>query len=98
MPIQRRAEFLASLHARLLPGARVVFIDNTAIQCRDLPIAELDAQGNSYQHRRLPDGSVHRVLKNFPGEAELFACISDAGGRPRCFRELTHFWYCEYQI
>ena len=71
VPIQARAEFLRSLHARLEPGARVLFLDNSIVQCREHPITETDDQGNTYQHRRLNDGSMHRVLKNFPNATEL---------------------------
>src|SRR5512147_150339 len=55
----------------LKPGARVVLVDNTDAQCARLPIAERDRAGNGFQLRTLPDGSTHRVLKNFPSEAEL---------------------------
>ena len=96
VPIRRRAEFLASLHARLAPGAPVLFIDNSEVQCIELPIAERDADGNTYQHRPLRDGSVHRVLKNFPTEAELVAMIADVGIAKR-FEPLANFWVFEYE-
>ena len=97
VPIERRAEFLCSLHARLVPGAVVVLLDNSAAQLRDLPIAERDAQGNSWQHRVLPDGSAHRVLKNFPSRVELLALVSGTGARPRYWRG-EHFWVCRYRL
>ena len=97
VPIEARADFLAGLHRHLLPGARVLLLDNTAIQCRELPIAETDTQGNTYQHRPLPDGSVHRVLKNFPNEAELRALLP-AGCEQVHFLQGDHFWLLEYQL
>lgn len=81
-PRHERGRFLASLHERLAPGARVVFVDNSEVQCRALPIVERDAYGNSYQQRRLADGSVEefRELDNFwllayrlPRSADLVA-------------------------
>lgn len=95
VPIERRSEFLASLHARLEPGARVVLIDNSTVQLRDFPIAETDAAGNTWQHRRLKDGSVHRVLKNFPSRAELEAMVAGFG-RATEYRALDNFWLFAY--
>ncbi len=97
VPIGRRSEFFASLHQVLQPDACVVLVDNAAIQCLELPIVERDAHGNTYQHRQLRDGSVHRVLKNFPSEAELVALIDGIGRLPR-YRQLEHFWLFEYGV
>ena len=96
VPIGRRPGFLASLHRRLAPGARVVLLDNSAVQCRELPIAERDAEGNTYQHRRLKDGTVHRVLKNFPArDGTGGAARRRFGTRPE-YRELQNFWLFAY--
>lgn len=97
VPIEARVDFLEGLHRHLLPGARVLLLDNTAIQCRELPIVETDAQGNTYQHRPLPDGSVHRVLKNFPMETELRALLP-AGCKQVDFVQREHFWLLAYQL
>lgn len=97
VPITRRGAFVRGLHAHLKPGARVVWIDNSDAQCRELPIAETDPEGNTWQHRRLRDGSVHRVLKNFPTEPELRTLLA---GHARCFsyRKLDNFWLLEYEL
>ena len=63
--------FLNVLHARLEPGALVVFTDNRYVEGSSLPITREDADGNTYQERRLRDGTEYEVLKNFPEEAEL---------------------------
>ncbi len=97
VPIERRASFLNGLHKRLQPGARVVFIDNNEVQLGDFPIVETDAQGNTFQMRQLRDGSLHRVLKNFPKEAELMALISPLGGN-MAYRNLENFWILEYEV
>ena len=96
VPVERRGEFLASLHRRLLPGAKVALIDNSTVQLRDFPIAERDAHGNTWQDRVLKDGTRHRVLKNFPAREELEAMIAGVGERP-AFRELANFWLFEYE-
>lgn len=96
VPIERREEFLRSLHARLQPGAKVIFIDNSAVQCREWPIVETDAHGNTYQRRALRDGSLHRVLKNFPGEQELRQLLQPFAAAVS-FREMDNFWLLAYE-
>ncbi len=97
VPIGQRSAFLSSLHRLLEPGARVVLFDNSAVQCLDFPIIERDAQGNTFQQRVLRDGSVHRVLKNFPDEQELVAMVAGFGNAPR-YRLLENFWWFEYVV
>ena len=97
VPIGSRLAFLHSLHARLRPGARVLFMDNNTVQLRDFPITGSDAEGNTYQYRTLRDGSVHRVLKNFPTEGELRELLSSHARRIE-FRSLDNFWLLEYEL
>jgi demethylmenaquinone methyltransferase/2-methoxy-6-polyprenyl-1,4-benzoquinol methylase len=97
VPIESRAVFLDALHARLMPGARVVFVDNSEVQCRELPIADRDAVGNTYQWRELRDGTRHRVLKNFPSEAELLELVAPLSAAYH-FRRLDNFWMLEYEL
>ena len=101
IPRGRIAEFLHNLHARLEPGARVVLLDNRYVEGSSTPLAETDADGNTYQQRRLADGSVHRVLKNFPSPEQLRRDIGMAGLRiaePPRVDELPHYWLCEYRL
>lgn len=97
VPIAARPAFIRSLHARLNPGARVLLLDNNEVQLNDFPIAESDAEGNTYQQRMLRDSSVHRVLKNFPGEAELRQCFGAVAGEMQ-YLALENFWLLEYTI
>ncbi len=76
VPRQRLGCFLDCFHSRLCPGARVVFLDNNYVQGSSTPIARRDAEGNTFQKRRLEDGTEFEVLKNFPTESELRACVS----------------------
>jgi demethylmenaquinone methyltransferase/2-methoxy-6-polyprenyl-1,4-benzoquinol methylase len=71
VPLERLDAFLRGAVAALSPGALLAFADNLYIEGSSTPIARRDAAGNCYQARRLKDGSVHEVLKNFPSEAEL---------------------------
>jgi demethylmenaquinone methyltransferase/2-methoxy-6-polyprenyl-1,4-benzoquinol methylase len=95
IPLTRIADFLASLHARLEAGARVLLLDNRYIDGSSTPIAERDAEGNTYQLRRLADGSDNRVLKNFPTEAELRSALTPHA-RDFSYRALDYYWLVEY--
>ena len=89
--------FLDELHARLSPGARVVFADNLYVEGSNTAISRGDDEGNTYQLRRLADGSEHEVLKNFPTEVEFRGAVADRGQQVR-FERLTYFWCGSYQL
>ncbi len=97
VPLQRLAGWLQTLHERLEPGARVVFLDNSFVQTSSTPISRRDEAGNTYQNRTLDDGSVHEVLKNFPSAASASAML---GPRARQVRWLdhVHYWVLSYEL
>jgi demethylmenaquinone methyltransferase/2-methoxy-6-polyprenyl-1,4-benzoquinol methylase len=95
VPKQRLCEFLETLHQVLLPGATVLFIDNSPAQCRRLPLSHTDEHGNTYQDRVLEDGSTHRILKNFPTQTELLEATR-AFGSKSMYRQLENFWMFRY--
>ncbi|MEG2816869.1 MAG: class I SAM-dependent methyltransferase [Comamonas sp.] len=97
IPLERIPAFLQSLHAVLQPGARVVFMDNLYVPGSSTPIAERDAAGNSYQLRPLADGSVHRVLKNFPSREQLLAAVAP-WARSSQHHVWEYFWALEYEL
>jgi SAM-dependent methyltransferase len=93
----RLAGWLEQLHARLGPGARVVFIDNRFVAGSSTPIARVDAAGDSWQRRTLDDGSAHDVLKNFPTRDEAVAAL---GARSRDVEWILHphYWVLSYTL
>ena len=93
---EQLSQFLDSLHARLEPGALVVFADNRYVEGSSLPITREDADGNTYQNRRLNDGTEHEVLKNFPGEMECREALQGRGGMLD-FRALKYYWCLSYR-
>ena len=93
VPRERIGEFVASLHARLAPGARVVILDNRFVAGNSTPVVEVDAAGNTYQLRVLADGSRFRVLKNYPTAQEL----RDLLGPTLAHQELDYYWLAEYR-
>jgi ubiquinone/menaquinone biosynthesis C-methylase UbiE len=97
VPRSRIAAFLDELHRTLAPGARVVFLDNRYVEGSSTPIADTDADGNTYQLRPLSDGSTHRILKNFPTEADLRSAL-DGGCTDVRYHEWQYFWALEYGL
>jgi hypothetical protein len=95
IPKQRQAEFLRGLNELLVHGAKVVLLDNLYVEGSSTPISETDTNGNTYQTRKLKDGSTHRVLKNFPSEAQLQSLLGALGSQGR-FTRWQYFWAFEF--
>jgi ubiquinone/menaquinone biosynthesis C-methylase UbiE len=95
VPRAKRHAFLHGLNALLMPGARVVLLDNLYVAGSSTPITETDSGGNTYQVRQLQDGSTHRILKNFPSEVELQSSLIGIG-KGGTFSTWRHFWAFEY--
>ena len=95
VPKTRQREFLLGLAARLEPGAKVVFLDNRYVEGSSTPLTARDAAGNTFQTRQLVDGTTHKVLKNFPSEAELLDLVAGIGAGA-VFTTWEYYWAFEY--
>lgn len=96
LPRSRVDHFLASLHGRLESQGVVVMVDNRYVEGSSTPVSRTDAEGNSYQVRRLRDGRTYEVLKNFPGEEELRSSLSEVAGSFSCTM-LDYYWLVHYR-
>jgi SAM-dependent methyltransferase len=97
VPRARIDGFLASLHGCLAAGARVLLLDNRYVPGSSTAISSVDGEGNTYQLRRLGDGSELRVLKNFPGEGELRERLGPRAA-DFAYTELQYYWLAEYRL
>ena len=97
VPLTRLPRWLALLHMRLEPGARVVMLDNSYVQASNHPITHSDADGNTYQTRTLDDGSVHEVLKNFPTREHAIAQLGPRAHSPE-WTDHGHYWTLSYRL
>jgi SAM-dependent methyltransferase len=97
IPKSRVREFLLGFHAALEPGANVVLLDNRFVEGSSTAISERDAEGNTYQTRKLSNGTTHRVLKNFPSEPELRAVMRGLCEEAQ-YRTWKYFWALEYVV
>lgn len=89
--------FLQEFHRALRPGARVVFIDNVYVEGSSTPISAADSSGNTYQLRKLDDGSTHEVLKNFPSANDLRRAVQDLGSEIH-IEFLRYYWILDYTV
>jgi SAM-dependent methyltransferase len=97
IPKARVREFLAGLHARLEPGASVALFDNRFVPGSNTPISRTADSGDTFQTRRLGDGSTHEVLKNFLSREDLLAAIAPDAAEPEIV-QLTYFWFLRYGL
>jgi hypothetical protein len=76
---------------RLLPGSLAVFVYNRLVPRSVHPVARRDQQGNTYQERRMRDGTSWDVIKNFPDPDELRTRLSSFG-QSVGVDELDNYW------
>ena len=90
--------FLTGLHRRLPSGSIVLLVDNRYVDGSNWPITRTDGDGNTYQRRRLLDGTEYEVLKNFLSPAEVRDGVEASGGTTISVCELTYYWYVTYEV
>ncbi len=89
--------FLTQFHRQFSSGALLVFMDNKFVAGSSTPISRTDDEGNTYQSRKLDNGTEHEVLKNFPDEKEVRTLVGDSAGEFR-WRELQYYWLLTYRL
>ena len=97
VPLAKADAFLSGLRKHLEPGSTVAFMDNRYVEGSSTPVSRRDADGNTYQQRRLDDGSSHEVLKNFPTAPELRARLGRFGGEVG-YTDYEYYWVATYRI
>jgi SAM-dependent methyltransferase len=93
--LQHLDGFLSRIFDYVVPGGTIVLMDNKNVEGSNIPIAETDANGNTYQHRALSNGSLHRVLKNFPTEDFIRNKLNDRAVEI-VFIELRYYWILQF--
>ena len=94
--LQDLNRFIDSINNLTLPGGTVVFMDNNFVKESNHPITNTDEDGNTFQTRKLEDGTTHLVLKNFPTESflrtKLTGIVTDFK-----FINLKYYWLLTYK-
>ena len=83
--------FISRLDAKLARGAVVAILDNTFVEGSSTPISRRDAEGNTYQVRKLANGEDYEVVKNFPAEDELREALADVAAEAH-LETLRYYW------
>lgn len=96
IPRARLGKFLCGLQAALTPGALVLCFDNTFVEGESTAISRRDADGNTYQMRRLETGTTFEVLKNYPTDCELRDVVPAAATEIH-IEWLKHYWCLEFR-
>jgi len=73
IPVVRLPEFLRSLHSKLLPGARVMFMD--ALQSGRARNRRYDSNGDLLVERTLRDGRRYEIIKNVPHKDTVMSLL-----------------------
>ena len=97
VPKELLQSFLAAFHRRLQPGATICFVDNQYVEGSSTPLSHTDERGNSYQRRRLKDGTEFCVVKNFPTQSELVSCVAPWTTVAEV-KELQYYWTLSYRL
>jgi demethylmenaquinone methyltransferase/2-methoxy-6-polyprenyl-1,4-benzoquinol methylase len=83
--------FISRLDAKLVRGSVVAVLDNRFVEGSSTPISRRDADGNTYQVRKLANGEDYEVVKNFPTEDELRAAVADVAAEAH-LESLRYYW------
>ena len=90
-------EFLTNLHRKLSRGAVVVLADNVYVPGLGGELVAESESPDSFKLRKLKDGSMHRIIKNYYNETELRDLWS-----PHTSNVQTHFgqayWWARYVV
>jgi SAM-dependent methyltransferase len=89
--------FVKNLAVHLQPGATVAILDNTFAPGSSTPISRRDAEGNTYQKRKLANGEEYEVLKNFPTTGELRDAVGPVA-REAHLESLMYYWLLVFQL
>ena len=95
IPKARRNAFFDVIHGKLHENGSVICMDNLYVEGSSSAISGYDAEGNSYQIRKLQDNSQFEILKNFYTESELKDFFSSYSGEIN-IDNLKYYWILNY--
>jgi 2-polyprenyl-3-methyl-5-hydroxy-6-metoxy-1,4-benzoquinol methylase len=96
IPLQRIDQFLRILNSFTSPDGTIVLMDNNFVKGSNSPITYTDEGENTFQTRRLEDGSMHLIMKNFPTENFLREKLAEMAFDIQ-FIKLKYFWILCYK-
>ena len=94
--LQDLKKFLARINSFVLPEGTIAFMDNNYVEDSSRPITKTDEYGNTFQTRKLEDGSTHLVPKNFPSQDFIMEQLRGLAKDIR-FIDLKYYWILIYK-
>jgi len=94
--LHKIAEFIGIVSRQVKAGGTIVFIDNQYVEGSSLPIIDKDSFGNTYQTRKLENGSTYKVLKNFPSKHQIEELLKDNASDIK-FVDLEYYLVLQYK-
>ncbi len=91
------AVFLKNLSLKLASGSVVAILDNTFTEWSSTPLSRRDAEGNTYQKRKLASGEEFDIMKNFPTHQELIELVAPVASEAR-IEEVTYYWLLVFKL
>ena len=89
--LQDLDSFVEIFDRSLVKNGLMVFMDNKFVEGSNSPITSTDQFGNTYQLRKLENGTSHLVLKNFPTQELIFDKLSSVAVDIN-FINLEYYW------
>lgn len=97
IPMARWEEFFAAFHARLRPGATVVLADDIRRMDDTDPYYSKLADRDTYEVRRLPDGTTYEIVKTYFSPESLRQLIQPYAANLEINYERPR-WWLSYQL
>lgn len=96
IPLQDLKKFIDKANQFVSPDGVVVFMDNNYVAGSNHPITETDVQGNTFQTRKLENGTTYLVRKNFPSETFILEQLKGLGKDIKIIT-LKYYWILIYK-
>jgi 2-polyprenyl-3-methyl-5-hydroxy-6-metoxy-1,4-benzoquinol methylase len=96
IPLQSIDRFLRILNSFTSPDGTIVLMDNNFVNGSSSPITYTNEDENTFQTRRLEDGTTHLIMKNFPTENFLREKLADIAIDIQ-YIKLKYFWILCYK-
>jgi demethylmenaquinone methyltransferase/2-methoxy-6-polyprenyl-1,4-benzoquinol methylase len=94
--LQELVRFIDIINYQVKPGNSIVFMDNNFVEGSNLPLTDIDNFGNTYQTRQLENGTMYKVVKNFPTEDFIKQLLTGKAKNIE-FIKLEHYWILKYK-
>ncbi|MGW1341326.1 class I SAM-dependent methyltransferase [Kribbella sp. NPDC002412] len=91
VPRAQIGRFTRRMRDRIGSGGRVIVLDNRYVEGSSQPITRTSDDGDTYQSRRLNDGRLFEVLKNFPSQEQFTSDVAPIAAGVQ-WTQLDYFW------